>query len=62
MRSKQKFQKLKQTHVSEKESPGVLSDTHRVRTSLIAQGCPQKIIYFMDFLHICGGVVFISHK
>lgn len=62
MKSKQKFQKVKQTPVSEQESPGVLSDTHRVGTSLIAQDCPQRITYYMDFPFLCGGVVSTSHK
>lgn len=48
MKRKQNFQKVKHTPISEQESTGVFSDTHRVRTSLSLPGLSSE----NNLLHI----------
>ena len=63
MKSKQSFQDINQTPVSEQESTGLFSYTYRVRTSLsLHRTVLKKRIYYMDFPHLCGGMTSIIHK
>lgn len=63
MNSKQSFQEINQTLVSEQESTGLFSDTYRVRTSLSPQRTVlKKRIYYVDFPHLCGGMVSTIYK
>lgn len=63
MKSKQSFQEINETPVSEEESTSLFCDTFRVRTSLsLHRTVLKKQIYYMNLPHACGRMVSLVHK